>query len=113
MNDGVDTFKQEILARLVAAETNAQQVVDEAVLQAQRTVAKATDAAAQMVEEAHTQAAADAEALIKRSAQEVDDEVVSLRAAADRRDAAMEEAAHRNLDAATTLVVGWVAGEGD
>ena len=108
-----NTSKQVILARLVAAETDARHKVDEANMQAQQTVAKANADAERMLADARAQAAADAEALISRSRQETSVEVATLHAAANRRDSAMEEAARKNLDAAASLVVDWVTGEGD
>jgi vacuolar-type H+-ATPase subunit H len=112
MKDNVDISKQEILGRLVAAETDARHKVDEASLQAQQTVAEANATATQMLADARRQAAANAEALISRSKQEISDEVAALHMAADRRDRAMEEAARKNLDAAASLVVSRVTGEG-
>jgi vacuolar-type H+-ATPase subunit H len=105
---GVDTSKQEILARLVAAETEAQRKVDEATALAQQTVTNAKQSAAQMIEEVRKQAADDAANLEANRAQESQEEAAAHRTQANQLDQLLKQRAEKNLDAAVKLIVDWV-----
>lgn len=112
MDTDVDRTKQAILARLVAAETDAQHKIDTANAQAQQTVAQAKDEADALVAAARRQAAADATSLVESRKAAGKDEADALRADSAKQDAAMTARAQGNLDAAVTLVVDWVTRAG-